>query len=269
METLKGFVLRINRVKERDCYLHFFEKERGLLSLFCSRILQISNPHHSLAQPFQLATIQAIEGRHSYRLVSLEEVIPFPHLTRDVVRQAWATQLVDFVEDLRIEGGETTELVYQILAYAFHYLNQPEVDPEKILASAQLRLLSAEGFAIDASVLLKHPNEKGWFFHLAASGDPGRRPESVQLTQGAGEALLYLQQAPPEKLFTPHMDRGVVEQIASFARIYSSYCLEKDYTRAPYLDQLRAMQDWAHQVLANRATPAKIPESQIRPPEES
>lgn len=250
--SMRGFLLQIHTSREKDAFLKVLDKQLGLVSLYVPRLHSTRSPLHALSSLFGLLQLQVEETSRGYRVVEGELCAQFPNLTEDLTRQVQAQRLARLVIDLGIDAEEA-ELLHEILAYTFHTLNRMDCDPAAVSACAQLRMLSAVGFTLDETVLLRQPDDSGWHFHFGGPARQLSRLSSYSLSPGAGKALLYMLHQPPARLFTATMDPGVSRQLVEFARIYTAYCLDKDYENEGFGQQLGQAEEWADLLRQRRA----------------
>lgn len=250
--SIRGVVLQIHRVKDRDCYLHLLSPERGRISIFASRLLQYQHPCHSVAQPYSLVEVLVQEGNQGYRLLEGTSVAQFPHVHTDISAQSWAAQITELVQDLCLDVQDAP-LLYPLLVYAYYALDQEWLPGAQIWALVQIWGLSHCGFPIQKGAWV--PDGTG--YRLLAFQEGRSQYHPFQFTQGAHAAICFAQESNPKQLFRVQMDPGVEQQLVHFAEMYTQLCLDRTYSRNAYVSALDATAQWAREMVQNRKSAAE------------
>lgn len=140
-----GIIIRVRDFDEADKIAVLLTREDGKVQVVAKGARRPRNRFAPATQLFTQVQAQLYRGRNLDTLSQVEIVESFRTLREDLVRMAYATYACELMDALVVER-QKQEMPFLLLLTTLHLLNAPEMAPEPVLRSYELKLLSLLGF---------------------------------------------------------------------------------------------------------------------------
>ncbi len=242
--TIRGLVLRVTDYNDRDALLTVLSPNHGKLTVK-ARGLRRKNSH--LVAPCQLlaySEFTLFEYRGMYTINEAASLELFQGLRRDLCKLSLGTYFAQAAEVISQEDLPNPQLLSLVLnsLYALTALDEPEV---KIKAVFELRSACLAGYEPDLQGCCVCGNPWPERFDVSAGSlecaghrDMASGGLRLPVTPGILEAMRYICQSDPKRLFSFTAERSSLEQLATVTETYLTTQLERGFSTLDFYKSL-------------------------------
>lgn len=141
----EAIVLRVRDFDEADKITTLLTREEGKVQAIAKGARRPRNRYTAATQLFTQVKAALFHGRNMDTYSQVDIVESFRHLREDLVRMAYGTYVCELMDEM-LKEKQRHEQTYLLLLTTLHLLNAEEIEPEPVLRSYELKLLSMLGF---------------------------------------------------------------------------------------------------------------------------
>jgi DNA repair protein RecO (recombination protein O) len=141
----EAIVIRARDFDEADKILVLLTREEGKVQAVARGARRPRSRYSAAGQLFTQVKAGLFHGRQLDTLSQVEIVESFRNLREDLVRMAYGSYVCELMDEM-VKEKQRLESTYLLLLTTLHLLNALEFEPEPILRSYELKLLSMLGF---------------------------------------------------------------------------------------------------------------------------
>lgn len=243
----EAIVIRVRDFDEADKIATLLTREEGKVQAVARGARRPRSRYAGATQIFTQIQASLFHGRSLDTLSQIEITESFRHLREDLVRMAYGTYACELMDEM-LKEKQRFEQTYLLLLTTLHLLNAEEMEPEPILRSYELKLLSMLGFRLHLDDCLSCGKELGAAPQVRFT--PGLGGTLCPTCSSEGEAVLRLSRGTVETMKRlmdgdirrAHMTRITGEMAREFDRALSEYItlrLDRKLKSKEFLDTLR------------------------------
>ena len=234
--TIQGIVLRVTDYNDRDALLTVLSRNHGKLTVKARGLRRKNSPLIASSQLLAFAEFTLFEYRSQYTINEAHSIELFQGLRRDLTKLSLGTYFAQVAEVLSQEDAPTPELLSLTLnaLYALGKLGKQQL---LVKAAFELRAACQAGFTPDLSGC-----------HICGSPQPERFDISagrmechdcrageamgirMPVTPGMLEAMRYICQCNPKRLFSFRTGEENLRQLSSLTEAYLTTQLERGFS---------------------------------------
>lgn len=246
MVNVEAVIVRVRDLGEADKIVTMFSREEGKLAAVARGARRPRNRLSAATQLFTHGDMALFPGRGLGSLSQIEIRQSFRRLREDLVRMAYATYVAELVDEFMHEK-DRQESVFLLLLVCLHLLAEPETDPEPVLRSFQLKLLSLLGFrpVLTECVQCAAPVQGTEVIFSASAGGvlcascrPGAG-EVLRVSRGALEALRVLLAGDIRRAHVLRLTPEMAAEVARVSEAFIATRVEKRLRSLQFLDEVR------------------------------
>jgi DNA repair protein RecO (recombination protein O) len=141
----EAIVIRVRDFDEADKIAVLFTREEGKVQAIAKGARRPRNRFAAATQLFTQLHAGLFHGRSLDTFSQIEITESFRHLREDLDRLAYGAYVCELVDEM-VKERQRNESVYLLLLTTLHLLNTADIEPEAVLRSFELKLLSILGF---------------------------------------------------------------------------------------------------------------------------
>lgn len=243
----EAIIIRVRDFDEADKVAVLLTRDEGKVQAVAKGARRPRNRYAAAVQLFTHIKAALYRGRNLDTFSQVEMQESFRHLREDLLRMAYATYVCELMDQM-IQEKQRNEMAFLLLLTALHLLNAAEVEPEPVMRTYELKLLSILGFRPNLEQCISCGGGVGAGsqvrFSAALGGvlcpDCTGEGEMVRrLSRGALETLKRLLEGDIRRA---HMVRITGEMLSEIDRTLSEYIsmrTERKLKSKEFLDTLR------------------------------
>ncbi len=242
--SIKGLVIRADRVGERDRAVTLLTGERGLLRAFAPGAGSVKGKTAAGAGLLSYGEYQVTRSRDTYRISEFQPLASFFKVAEDIESLAVAQYFCEVARHITREE-EPAGFVLPVILNALWMLDGARRPPAFIKAVTELRLMAVTGFCPDLACCAAcgRTGVEGFLF---APGEgclfcPGCLPERAKGMPVPGatlRAMRYICQCPPEKLYSFTLPDGAARCLYAAAESFLVAQTDRDYRTLEFYHSL-------------------------------
>ncbi len=208
---LTGMVIKQSAVGEYDRRVVLLTKERGKVTAFARGARRMNNALGAATAPFCFGTFRLFEGKNAYTLAEANISNYFEGFRTDFEATCYGMyflEIADYYTRENNDEGRMLKLLYQSLRALLH----PVFEKQLIRSVYEIKTIVINGEF------------------------PGLPQEEI--SDACGNALLHIQNAPVEKLYTFRLSAKALEELAHYASSYRQACMHQHFKSLEILDTL-------------------------------
>lgn len=234
--NVQGLVLRVTDYNDKDALLTLLTPDHGRLTVKARGLRRKNSPLVAPCQLLAYGSFVLFEYRGMYTINEAASIELFQELRRDLGRLSLGTYMAQVAEVVSQEDLPNPELLSLVLncLYALSRLKLPE---HMVKAVFELRMACLAGFTPDLSGC--HVCGSPWPDRLDLSA--GRLECSacrsgtsgglrMPLTAGMLEAMRFVVNCPPRRLFSFRLPPEELEQLGGVTEAYLTTQLERGFS---------------------------------------
>ena len=242
--TTQGLVLRVTDYNDRDALLTLLTPRHGKLTVKARGLRRKNSPLTAPCQLLAYGEFTLFENRGYYTVNEAHSVELFQNLRRDLVKLSLGTYFAQVSEVLSQENMPSPELLSLVLncLFALSRLNEPE---DKVKGVFELRAACLSGYEPDLSGCMGCGNPVPDRFDVSAGQlecHDHRSPESgglrLPVTAGVLDAMRYVTQCDPKRLFGFQAGTQTLAQLAQVTETYLTTQLERGFSTLDFYKSL-------------------------------
>ena len=173
------------------------------------------------------------KGSNTYTLNSCETIEVFYNLRTDLDKLECASNITKLIQDVTDENQNTYKIL-QLFLNTLYVIANTDMDLKFIGAIFKLRMMKLLGFKPRVDKCVNGHDENVKYFSFKDNGlkceacskqDTG----TIEISETTKTALRYINEAPPQKLFSFNMSEDNKKQLEIISKIYTNEKLEKEY----------------------------------------
>lgn len=244
----EGIIIRVRNFDEADKIAVLLTPEEGKIQMVAKGARRPRNRFAAATQLFTQVKAQLFTGRNMDTLSQVEIQASFRHLREDLVRMAYATYGCELMDAL-LPDRQKHDAPYLLMLTVLHLWNEPEIGPEPVLRSFELKLLSMLGFRPSLHACASCGTEEiqmGGAVRFAPSLGGVLCPNcsaegegAIRISRGALESMKHLLDGDIRRAHVIRLSGDLADEID---RVLSAYILlrtEKRLKSKEFLDTLR------------------------------
>ncbi len=243
-KVTKGLVLRETRYKEADKILTVLTESDGRITVSARGARRKSSKIGAAAQLLAFSEMTLFEYRGRFSMREAEVIEMFPGLRSDISLLALGSYFAELLEYVSMENVPEAELL-SLGLNALYAVSELKLEPEKVKAAFELRLMCAAGFEpalSECSGCLAQPERP--YFDMAGGAllcEKCARPGDAALSAAALAASRYVVSAEPKKLFSFKLSEPALKDFSAFCERYALTQIERDFRTLAFWKQVRAL----------------------------
>ncbi len=230
----KGIVLLESNMGDFDKMVSILTPDIGKIGCAAKGARKPKSPLLAGTQFLSFSDLVIYSGANSYNINSCEAIEVFYNIRTDLDKLTYASFIARLVYDVTDENQFTYKIL-QLLLNTLYIISETNTDMDFILSVFELRLMVLLGFSpkLGKCCACSTQNNIG-YFSIAYSGflcnDCGRVDKSaIKITQDTFNALKYICNAPPKKLFSFTISQESKKELKLISGLYLNKHLDKDY----------------------------------------
>lgn len=238
----RGIVLNEFPMGDKDKRITLLTREYGKIGVMVKGAFSPNSKWRSVSQPFSCASYELSKSNGFYYIKDAELIDSFYAMRSDFDRLAWGELLLEVSADIATSGEDNSEIV-DLLLRALSVMRNERMTPQCAGAAFLWRLMSRIGFQANlrhcagcGAELTALPPEASQNFCFSFTGGAMICPDCAMLRGGdyflsrdALNALLYIQEAPAEKVFSFSVGEDAEKEMAELACRYLEFHLGGNY----------------------------------------
>ncbi len=242
--TIQGLVLRVTDYNDRDALLTVLTRNHGKLTVKARGLRRKNSPLVAPCQLLAYGEFTLFEYRGQYTVNEAHSLELFQSLRRDLCKLSLGTYFAQAAELLSQEDLPNPELLSLVLncLYALSKLTEPE---NKVKAAFEMRAMCLAGYQPDLSGCHVCGEEVPDKFDLSAGRLECTRCRSgfsdgirLPLNPGTLDAMRYLCDCDPKKLFSFQIGPESLEQLSQITEAYLTTQLERGFSTLDFYKSL-------------------------------
>jgi len=234
VQKAKGILLKRRDFRETSLLVTFFTKEFGKIKGIIKGVRKDPKKIASNLSLFSYNDIQFYRKRNSeLDLISQSDlIIDHGFIRKDIKKVSLASYILEFTDTVMPLHDENKE-VFDLLLGCFKSLE--DVDPEKILYSFQLKMLSLSGFKphLDACIVCKKELHNAANFSVFLGGlicptCKGKDRNSNSVLKGTINSLIFLEKSPWQKSLNLSLSKQIKSELKSILHNFLTFHLDKN-----------------------------------------
>lgn len=141
----EAIVIRVRDFDEADKIAVLLTREEGKVQAVARGARRPRSRYAAALQLFTHVKAALFHGRSMDTLSQVEITESFRHLREDLVRMAYGAYVCELMDEM-VKEKQRSDSTFLLLLTTLHLLNAPDMEPEPILRSYELKLLSILGF---------------------------------------------------------------------------------------------------------------------------
>lgn len=241
--TTRGLVLRLTDYNDRDTLLTLLTPENGKLTVKARGLRRKNSPLIAPCQLLAYGEFTLFEYRGSYTVNEASSVELFSALRRDLTKLSLGTYFAQVAELICQEDMPNPELLSLVLNCL--YMLTKDNCEEKIKAVFELRAACLAGYLPDLSGCYLCGCDYPDRFDLSAGVLECGKCRSSQssgirlpISPGVLDAMRYITQCEPKKLFSFDLGAENLEQLAHITEAYLTTQFERGFSTLDFYKSL-------------------------------
>lgn len=253
-EEVRGLVVSVTDVGERDRLISLLTAERGLLTVYAGGARQLKNRYMAATQQFCYGKFLLAEqgGRYSVREAALEET--FYELRTGIDRAALASYVCEVISFTGTEQPDTDLL--RLTLNTLYAISRALHPLPHIKAVFELRIAALLGFMPDVDACAYCGATEGEFvLHipeghlicrdcregLAARAEQAEYEGAAQvalLTDGVRAAIRYILHASPDRIFSFRLEEDETHLLSYAAEEFLCWHIDRKFASLAFYKQV-------------------------------
>ena len=249
--SVRALILSRNIYKESDYILQILSKEHGIIRCVASGAAKPGGRFSAGVSPGYLADFVLSRSKNYWYVKEIEIVEAFRTVQEDICYLTSAAHMLEIAGDVCVDVDSSAKTLLLIL-HAFYAMHNKKKDYQLVVSAFEWRIMSILGLEADFE---EYTEENRNLHHyavfsfpacrliyknktLAYSKDQMYNPKSEVfqiLSDGATEALSYLQHAASDKVFSFTAKDSILNEIEKLTHRYLCDRLEKNYKKMQLL----------------------------------
>ncbi len=239
-----GLVLRRTEYNDHDVLLTLLTRRHGLLTAKARGLRRKHSPLTAQCQLLAFSEFTLFEYRGVYTIQEADTIELFPELRRELTRLSLGTYFAQVAQVLSQEDLPNPELQSLVLncLYALSKSGQPEA---KVKAVFELRAACLAGFTPQLqgcqSCGMPWPDRfdlVAGCLECAACRATGAGGRPVELTPGLLQAMRYLTECAPKRIFSFTLPPEQMTQLGKITESYLTTQLERSFSTLDFYKSL-------------------------------
>ncbi len=240
----QALVLRVTDYNDRDCLLTLLTPENGKLTAKARGLRRKNSPLTATCQLLAYGNFTLFFYQGMYTINEAESVELFQPLRRDLTKLSLGTYFAQVAELICQEDLPNPEILSLTLncLHALSSLNLPE---QKVKGVFEFRIAALAGYLPDLSGCHVCGCETPDRFDLSAGalecyhcGRSGEGSIRYPITPGILEAVRYITQCEPKRLFGFSLDEENYQQLSELSEAYLTTQLERGFSTLDFYKSL-------------------------------
>ena len=242
--TIRGIVLRVTDLNDRDALLTILSQDRGKLSVKARGLRRKNSPLIAPCQLLAFGEFTLFEYRGSYTVNEATSIELFHDLRRDLLKLSLGTYFAQVSELICQEDLPNPELLSLLLncLYALSKLHLPEGLVKPVF---ELRVACLAGYTPDLFGCRNCGSQTPDSFDISAGQlecrecrRPGATGIRLPVSPGLLEAMRYICLCDPKKLFSFRAGPEVLQQLSGLTEAYLVTQLERGFSTLDFYRSL-------------------------------
>ena len=249
--SVRALLLSRKIYKESDYILQILSKEHGIIRCMASGAAKSGSRFSFGTQPGFLVDFVLRQSKNYWYVKELEIVESFRNVQEDICCLTAAAHLLEIAEDVCVDI-ETSQSVLFLLLHAFYAMHEKKKNYQLVVSVFEWRMMNILGLEADFEEYTEENRQK---YGYAVFSYPAcrliyqnkaqvygqnqiynQKKDSLQIvSEGTIEALFYIQQTQPEKLFSFDVKDEILEEMVKLTHRYLCDRLEKNYSKLQLL----------------------------------
>lgn len=241
-------VIRTRDFDDADKILTLLTREEGKVQAVARGARRPRNRYAAAAQLFTQMNASMFSGRSLDTLSQVDITESFRFLREDLVRMAYGSYICELMDEM-VKEKQRHESTYLLLLTTLHLLNAPDMAPEPIARSYELKLLSMLGFrpSLEECVVCNRPIEATPVVRFApALGGvicptcPSEGEVVHRLSRGTLETMKRLLDGDIRRASIIRISGDLARELDRAMTDYLAQHMERKLKSKEFLDPLRA-----------------------------
>lgn len=243
----EAIIIRVRDFDEADKVAVMLTREEGKIQAVAKGARRPRNRYAAATQLFTHVKAALFSGRNLHTLSQIDIVESFRHMREDLDRMAYGTYACELMDEL-LKERQPYEQTFLLLLTTLHLLNAPEMAPEPILRSYELKLLSILGFrpSLETCVVCDRPVGEGTWVRFAPAlggtlcGSCTSEGEVVdRVSRGAIETIKRLLEGDIRRAHMIRLSGDIYHDVDKCISDYISVRTERKLKSREFLDMMR------------------------------
>lgn len=237
-------MIRVRDFDEADKVVTLLTRDEGKVQAVARGARRPRSRYAAATQLFTHCQVAMYHGRNLETLSQIEIVDSFRFLREDLVRMAYATYMMELVDET-VKEKQRQEALFLLLLTTLHLLGS-DTDPEPLLHAFELKLLTLLGFKpqLDACVHCGEPVEGTEIRFSPGLGGvlgpscPSEGESVTRISRGALETMRRLQSGDLRRTHVIQVSPGTAAEIAHVLDSYIELRTERRLRSLEFLHQV-------------------------------
>ncbi|OOB76808.1 MAG: DNA repair protein RecO [Epulopiscium sp. Nuni2H_MBin003] len=239
--NLKGLIIKEYIVGESDKYITLFSESRGLLQVSAKNAKKYNTALAAGTQMFVYGNFSLNKTRNTYKIIDVEILNMFHKLREDIVSLAYASYIMEFIQEVAKEQVRDREL-FRLTLYTLHEFTKAKLPKSMVKCVFELVALKYLGLMpnLEYCVECNKPVDNKYNFSIESGGYVCENCKQVyiKISEDTFIAMKYMLQSPLNKLFHFKASDKVIREFNKVIEQYTIYYIEKKFTTANFIKEL-------------------------------
>lgn len=247
---VNGIIIKEYIVGESDKYITLFTKEMGKIQVGAPKAKKFDRGLASGTQLFVYGEFLISGYKDTYKLLSVEVVHMFHHLSEDLLALSYATYVAEFVSEVGTESSGHGELI-TLMLNTLHQLSKPNAPLHLIRCIFEIRAMALLGFMLQLNQCVgcgekinTEPShqyalniEEGGILCKECMKQIIGRPVSYELCY----TLYYMIYTPVKQSFQFRVSDALLQELRQVCESYVSFYIDKKFKTLDFIKNIEEL----------------------------
>lgn len=247
---VNGIIIKEYTVGESDKFITLFTKEMGKIQVGAPKAKKFDRGLASGTQLFVYGEFVISGYKETYKLLSVEVIYMFHHLSEDLLAFSYATYIAEFIAAVATESGGNDKLL-SLMLYTLHNISKSGANLRLIRCIFEIRAMALLGFMLELSACMSCGEKvdfevsNNYALNMEEGGIMckeciGNHPV-VPITHTTWYTLYYIVYTPVKESFHFTVDQAVLEELCEVCKNYVPFYIEKSFKSLEFIKSIELL----------------------------
>ena len=250
MTKVQGIIIKEYTVGESDKFITLFTKELGKIQVGAPKAKKFDRGLAYGTQLFVYGEFVVSGHKNSYRLLSVEVITSFHHLSEDLLALSYAAYVAEFVGEVATESSGNEKLL-ALMLHTLHNLQKPQANFALIRCIFEMRAMALLGFmlalgnCIHCGEALNLEVVTDYALNIQEGGIMckecmGVKP-SLPISYTTWYTLCYIVYTPLKESFHFTVEDKVLRELKKVCEVYVPFYIEKAFKSLEFIKSIEML----------------------------